>query len=238
MPNFTDSTSDLGLDLDLGFDDLDALLEESMTAAKAKETHKANRKRLQVSNLSKDEKDALESQVKLYELQKEWKAEANVAMFNVQACRCGSKHAVFSGWFQRQRSRQSKVDRWVRPEAGPSPALANERLDIDLPDTSICQTCAPAQGYFLAHTPTESNNTCPLQPLPVSNSTPRLPNSTNSQEAPQNTGQTVSPEPQLSGISTLGATTTGDNFFEQSQTQAASQSTLETGAEQNLGFGI
>ena len=142
-----DSDSDSGLDS--GFDDLESLLQESLSTIKDRAFVKEGRKKLAQGKYNTAEKAAIDAKIKEWEMAREWKPAANVAMFNTQSCRCGSRHAVFSGWFQRQHHRKSSIDRWVRPEAEPLSSLPNERQDLELAQTTICATCAPAQGFYL-----------------------------------------------------------------------------------------
>jgi hypothetical protein len=151
---FPDSDKDSG-----GVDLLESLLQESLSTIKDRAFVKEGRKKLAQGKYNTAEKAEIDAKIKEWELAREWKPAANVAMFNTQSCRCGSRHAIFSGWFQRQHHRKSNIDRWVRPEADPIPSLPNERQDLELSPTTICASCAPAQGFYL---PTEGQ-VCPPQ---------------------------------------------------------------------------
>lgn len=136
-------------DTDSGEDNfLESLLAESLDTIHKRAEVKDLRKRKAAGNLrTGKELEEANTKIREWEMAREWKAAANVAMFNVQQCSCGSTHSVFSGWFQRQAHRSSKINRWIRPDAEPLASLPKERQDLHLPNTTICASCAASQGY-------------------------------------------------------------------------------------------
>lgn len=134
---------------DSGDNVLDDLLAESMQAKAESDLAKRARHALHQkdSKLGKREKEELQSVIRTYEARREWYAKADVVYFHVQHCtNCGHSHKHFLGFYQRQLSRFTNVDRWVRAEANSSKNLPKEtRTDVSY--TNICSACLVQYCY-------------------------------------------------------------------------------------------
>lgn len=131
-----------------GFD-LDQLLAESVAAKKAADETKANRKLLSSKNakLTAAQRQAMQDQVRANELRTEWTAQASVAIYSIQQCsHCGTKHGHFSGLFQRQVHRTSKIDRWVQSNPVQNQGLHKESKE-NISYTEMCACCGPEFGF-------------------------------------------------------------------------------------------
>jgi hypothetical protein len=125
---------------------LDDLLADSMQQVAGKIKLKVDRKRLLDTRVMGTERQEIEESIKRWELAREWVAVANVAMFNTQYwSHCASIHNTFSGLFQRQLHRTSKVNRWqavVAQEIG----LKYETMHTEA-EVAICAECVGEQGF-------------------------------------------------------------------------------------------
>lgn len=137
----------------LDFMSLDDLLADAMSAvsnaAKLKTeaaSVRAARKTLasSASQLNTTDRDLLKAIVASWEITREWTATANTAMFDVQQCNCGSHHSHFTGFFQQQEHRHSKISRWI--QAPSSSDLPKNRKE-NCTDVGICGDCAATQGW-------------------------------------------------------------------------------------------
>jgi len=131
-----------------GFD-LDDLLAESLEEATASAAVKSGRKRLQDSRISKREKDEIEAKIREWELAREWKPAAAVHIFNTQTCtHCYSENSTYSGLFQRQIHRSSKIMRWVLDVngSGSNDGLPKEHKSSST-EVTVCVECCAQQGF-------------------------------------------------------------------------------------------
>lgn len=127
---------------------LDDLLTESMALSKASAKVKESRSRLAMGQLHPEARAALQAEIRAHELKVEWKVEAAVAVFNRQYCSsCEFVHIHFEGFFQRQKHRTSKSERWVRaPKEQMLPNLPKETKYEE--STAIaCEECCGTAGY-------------------------------------------------------------------------------------------
>lgn len=125
---------------------LDDLLAESVQAVEGKVKLKLNRKKLLDTRVTGTERAALEAENRFYELAREWKAVANVVIFNTQYCNCcGSQHSTMSGFFQRQDHRQSKISRWQAVSKMDN-SLRKESKHTES-EVEVCIDCASACAW-------------------------------------------------------------------------------------------
>ena len=129
---------------DEGFGDMDDLLAEALQeAADRAKVVEARKKAKSGFGLSEDDQE----RIRRWELAKEWKPVANVAMFKRYTCTCGFHSTVFEGLMLEQVHRTSKINRWT----------AQESAQASLPNTSairhakipMCQRCCASKGYSL-----------------------------------------------------------------------------------------
>lgn len=125
---------------------LDDLLAESVQAVEGKAKLKLNRKKLQDTRLTGVKRAELEADTRFWELAREWRAVANVVIFNTQYCTCcGSQHSTMSGFFQRQNHRQSKISRW-QAVSKMDDSLARESKHTET-EVEVCVDCASACAW-------------------------------------------------------------------------------------------
>ena len=139
----------------LGFD-LDGLLAESMAERSMSELIKEKRKLLASHKyMSEAERTAIQQQVRDWEAKREWEPVADVVLFTRQMCNnCGAFHHSFQGYYQQQRSRNSKIDRWIKST---KPTIEGLGKEIPLPRESkyedsivdLCHTCGDQLGWLL-----------------------------------------------------------------------------------------
>ena len=127
-------------------DPLDALLEESMGAVREAKEAKAARERAKRGGQTAAEQAEDAERIRRWELANEWKAVANVAVFDRYTCACGSSQLVFSQLMVRQSHRHLRdSQRWqasTKNSAGlPSETVVRERAVM------MCAGCAPAHGF-------------------------------------------------------------------------------------------
>lgn len=123
------------------FSDLDALMSEGLAlAAKEKEAKKAKAK-LKDTRITKEERTEIESKVAEWENGREWLAQAEVAVFDVQACSCGSHHTHFRGIFQRQQHvRIPSAARFIKVDQHLNANLPKEKR-FEQADVTVCARC-------------------------------------------------------------------------------------------------
>lgn len=132
-----------------GFEDLDALLAESiLERQEGKEVRKIRRKLADDKiAMPKQERDLIEKKVAEWDVKREWQPEAAVAMFTTQICGwCGSRHSLFTGFLQRQTSRVSKVDRWVKVDRNLLEGLPKETKHMT-EHSDMCMSCVESHRY-------------------------------------------------------------------------------------------
>lgn len=127
--------------------DLDALLAESMTDAKAAADTKVARQILAKGGLPTAERDAIAASVRAFELRREWNPAAAVVMFSRQKCKgCGGFSTQFTGYYQRQTHRHTGISRWVPHIPPTDEKLPREAKYVDTLAES-CTTCAWNAGF-------------------------------------------------------------------------------------------
>lgn len=139
-----DTAGDTAGDSDDNF--LDDLLADSVQAIEGKVKLKINRKKLLDTRVQGAERAGIEAENRLWELAREWKAVANVVIFNTQYCNCcGGQHSVLSGYFERQDHRTSKISRWQ------AVGKMNESLRKESKHTesvvAVCVDCAEESAW-------------------------------------------------------------------------------------------
>lgn len=132
-----------------GFEDLDALLAESILEKQQGAEVKKIRRKLADDKIAmpSQERKAIEAKVAEWDVKREWLPEAAVAMFTTQLCNwCGSRHSLFTGLLQRQRSRLSSVDRWVKVDANLLSGLPKETKHMT-EHSDMCMSCIESHRY-------------------------------------------------------------------------------------------
>ena len=130
---------------------LDALLEESMqTVNDAKRLKEARKAIKEGRNLPSTKSDELMSEIRRIESLREWRAVADVAMFELQTCKCcGNIVPAFQGFFMKQVSRTDKhLVRWLTSTKQANFGLPKE-VKTHATDTDMCHFCMPDAGYPL-----------------------------------------------------------------------------------------
>lgn len=122
------------------------LLGESLALQKDKVTLKDSRAKLKDTRVQGTERSKLEETIRSIELVQEWSIVSNVVIFNQQLCtHCGAKHSTFSGLFQRQVSKTSRINRWQAIKAL-TPGFPKEAKHT-VTEVPICCDCAMRQSW-------------------------------------------------------------------------------------------
>lgn len=133
------------------FDDLNALLTESIEIVKETKLAAESRKRMkQVHGVTSAERQEDSARVLAWEAQHVWRPEANVARFVEQQCQnCGDCQYLFSGLLQRQSHRHLKdgSKRWVAVESSIA-SLPNE-IQLATMTVPFCLECCDKVGFDL-----------------------------------------------------------------------------------------
>ena len=130
---------------------LDDLLSESLGSVKETAAAAAARKRLARGGLSQAEREADAQRIREWEAKHEWEDVANVALFRVYECGCGSSYKIFEGMYRRQLHRHLKH--------GAQRHLACELADAKLPnetairtsEVEVCGKCLASKGWDLTN---------------------------------------------------------------------------------------
>lgn len=131
----------------LSFAELDGLIADSIKQTQESAEIKKARKMLAHGHLAPDERKALETVVRSWELRREWDAAAAVVIFDTQICSyCGCTHSHYLGLFQRQTSRKGHADRWIQ-----STVVANTGLPQEVKHQEsyipLCTGCMGEHGW-------------------------------------------------------------------------------------------
>jgi len=155
IPTFTESPLGLLEDLlteatapvdDLNdFSSLEALLADSLSARREADAIKEKRRLLANGKIPTDDRESVSRLIRSWELKREWIPAAAVQFFSAQQCsNCGSIHHHYTGEFQRQISKHSKVSRWIK-----SDAIANRNLPQEAKcEESTAPVCADCSSAF------------------------------------------------------------------------------------------
>lgn len=128
------------------FGDLNDLLAESMETAKSIAMAKESRERIRRGGQGERERREDEARLREWEAKHEWMAEANVAVFDRQACGCGVTNEVFAGFMQRERHRHLRTGmRWMI--AGEAKASLPNEVIVRTKVVAMCGTCAGGKGW-------------------------------------------------------------------------------------------
>lgn len=137
------------------FDDLDSLLNESVSLVREAKAVKESRSALKRSGSVMDatERQFIEAKVAEWEARNTWRTIELVAVFRRQSCACGTAHRTFSHFMHHQQHRSDAfAQRWVSAaygvEASDDAALprAVAYTDSIVP---ICEYCAEHGGFDL-----------------------------------------------------------------------------------------
>lgn len=136
------------------FDDLDSLLNESVTLVKAAKEVKAAKLTLKhsASIMSATERQYIEAKVAAWEAEHTWKTIELVAVFRRQVCACGSVHITFSHFMHHQQHRRNSfTQRWVSATFGPDSSTPDLPRNVAYSDSLIpmCADCSEASGFSL-----------------------------------------------------------------------------------------
>lgn len=137
----TESQSSLEAD-----DPLNELLVESLAAAQEQLEAKAARERAKRGGLSAAQQAEDAERIRRWELAHEWKAVANVALFERHTCACGRHQTIFRQLMTRQQHRHLRdSQRWQRADASLAD-LPNEVV-VQKWETPMCPACSPQAGF-------------------------------------------------------------------------------------------
>lgn len=132
------------------FDDLNALLAESLTTIKETAEAKLSRERLKRGGITAEERRADAERIAAWEAKHEWLDVANVGQFSRFSCGCGTSYTVFTQLMIRQRHRHLRDSfRWQQQQTTQA-ALPNETVIADYP-VKTCASCADSKGWIMAH---------------------------------------------------------------------------------------
>jgi hypothetical protein len=135
---------------DADFDDLNALLAESLTTVKETAEAKIARERLKRGGITAEERRADAERIAAWEAKHEWLDVANVGQFSRFSCGCGTSYTVFTQLMVRQRHRHLRDSfRWQQQQTAQA-ALPNETVIADYP-VKTCAGCADSKGWIMAH---------------------------------------------------------------------------------------
>lgn len=135
-------------------DDLDDLLQESLEYASDKDAGETLRRQLKKGGISRQEAQELEFKIQEWELRREWKLLANVAVFHESTCAtCGGVHQHFVGMYYEQEHRTSAIKRLVLARTAPTSDMSpvkeevGKRILLQPKVTEICSECATEAGF-------------------------------------------------------------------------------------------
>jgi hypothetical protein len=127
-------------------DPLDALLAESLAESREQLEAKLARDRAKRGGQSAAQKAEDDERIRRWELAHEWKAIANVALFERYRCACGRQSTIFRQLMTRQQHRHLRdSQRWQRAESSIAD-LPNEVV-VQKWDSPMCPSCAPQAGF-------------------------------------------------------------------------------------------
>ena len=130
------------------FADLDALIQDTLTAKAEATEAAAARRRVVEGRQSATEQAADRQRIAEWEAKHEWRSAAITAIFNRYTCSCGAQHTIFGQLMLRQQHRSMRLtQRWVAMPC-PAPALPKETLLQDH-QVTLCTACAGAAGFAL-----------------------------------------------------------------------------------------
>jgi hypothetical protein len=131
--------------------DLSDLLAESLTSARETAAAKASRQRLAKGGLTAAEREADAQRIREWEAKHEWEAAANVALFHIFECGCGSSAKIFEGMYRRETHRHLKhgAARHVAVESAKAD-LPNE-VAVRVTETAVCGKCMDEKGWDLTN---------------------------------------------------------------------------------------
>lgn len=137
------------------FDDLDSLLDESVTLVKAAKEVKAAKLTLKRSSSVMDatERQFIEAKVAAWEAEHTWKTLELVAVFRRQVCACGAVHKTFSHFMHHQQHRTDAfAQRWISAAFGPDSKESTLPRSVAFTDSIIplCAHCSSENGFDLA----------------------------------------------------------------------------------------
>jgi hypothetical protein len=138
----SDSTADV-------FSDLDNLLSDALQLQGGKAKARAYRQRLANGFYTLAEKAEMEAYVRQWDVQREWRPQADAVMFDTEVCtHCGRSHSHFVGYFERQRHRETAIDRWLSSTnpVGRGSRLPKERK-VEIRQVPVCIECCAEGGY-------------------------------------------------------------------------------------------
>lgn len=127
-------------------DPLDELLAESLAATREALEAKQARERAKRGGLSAAQQAEDAERIRRWELAHEWRAVANVALFERHTCACGRHQTIFRQLMTRQQHRHLRdSQRWQQADA----SLANlpNEVVVQKWETPMCPACAPQAGF-------------------------------------------------------------------------------------------
>ena len=138
-----------------GLDDLDSLLNESVSLVKAAKEVKAAKLTLKRSSSVMDatERQFIEQKVAAWEAAHTWKTLELVAVFRRQTCACGCTHETFSHFMHHQQHRTDAfAQRWVSATFGPDSSQSDLPRNVAFTEslTPMCEHCAEHAGFDLS----------------------------------------------------------------------------------------
>lgn len=129
---------------------LDELLSDAMQAHEEEKRVKKAREQVKKGGIPPSERDATTMLIRSWEAKREWKPQANVAVFEYVVCACcGQENINFIGLMQKQVHRtNARTTRLIKFAAG-------QEMDASLPkivarqsvETDICEYCAGDAGW-------------------------------------------------------------------------------------------
>ena len=141
-------------EVDGTLDDLDSLLNESVSLVKATKEVKAAKLTLKRSSSIMDatERQFIEAKVAAWEAEHTWKTLELVAVFRRQVCACGAVHKTFSHFMHHQQHRTDAfAQRWISAAFGPDSKEVTLPRNVAFTDSFIplCAECSIGSGFDL-----------------------------------------------------------------------------------------
>ena len=129
--------------------ELNALLADSVKLQKEEKEAQAARRRLRDSSGTMTAQTAEDAKrVAAWEQAHVWKDQANIALFTVQECACGSRREMFTGLFLQQAHRHlqgSNTSRIIRQDS--QRALLPNLVKLETVEVPMCLDCVDVHGY-------------------------------------------------------------------------------------------
>lgn len=128
-------------------DELQDLLDESLALKQEEAAIKFLREKQKRGGGTAQERAEDEARIREWEARREWDTKANVAVFEVRECSCGTVETIYSHLMHWQQHKEKRISRSVRAHqqiAALPNMIAKQQVKVD-----CCSKCAELKGWDL-----------------------------------------------------------------------------------------